>query len=248
MKNKRILRKSKKQSVNPFPYTYVIAAVILIVLGSIGLVQRYKKNSVTHQSNIVETVIYTPAATFRPSPMVDPIYSLYSQPMIYNTSPDQQSNIYSNYKHYINKQANFSIDYPDFLTRTEYYPVQKEGAGIPPGKRVYFCKKPLDTSNIDFTRGNPLCDGEGILIWYDGMGWGGGCDRENHDTILMMGKASGYCSYQTSFNQLYYGPPRGEENNPKYNQHNFSLTGVYGDSLTKTEVEKMIATFNVTDP
>ena len=249
MKKKKIMSRSGKKNVNIFRYKYVLAVIVFIGFGFIVYFQQQSKFSAIPPLNSVEIANNSSTNSSRPTPTVDPIYALNSQSMIYNTSPDPQSSVDSNYKQYQNSQADFTIDYPNFLTRTEYYPLHKEGVGIPPAKMIFFCEKPLDISKLDFTQsGKGFCEGGGIEIQYDGNGWGGGCDSENRDTIVMMGKAAGYCSYPTSFSQLYYGPPRGEENNTKYNPHSFSLTGVYGDRLSKSEVEKMIATFKVIDP
>jgi hypothetical protein len=226
-----------KKKLSPTTITTLIIT-ITIVLTSI---HSYSKNKVRlENSPLIPTTSQQSQQTNQST--------IQDEPMVYTQENDQDSTIYPEYLHYVNSQANFTVDYPSYLTRTEYYPEGKEGAGIPPAKNVYFCKTSLDTSKLDFTTNKQSCIGEGFRIQFTQYpGWGGGCEPENHDTLTMMGNYAGYCNYPTGFGQLYYGRPHGEENNDKYNPYEFLITGTYGDSLTNADIKQIMGTFQVSD-
>jgi hypothetical protein len=140
---------------------------------------------------------------------------------------DQKSLIYSNYLHYENSEADFSIEYPNYLLRQEYK--FKEGFGT----AIFFCETAINLTKDSFYR----CDSGGVMVWYNGDGWGGGCDPEFQKSIVVDDQSRTYCQFSSGFGELYVGQREEGDKNE------FSIGGSFSDKFTLSEAEKMLKSF-----
>ncbi len=135
----------------------------------------------------------------------------------------------SGWKKYTNNIAHFSVSFPDYL----YVFEEHESLGYKDYQkgRVIFCSEMIEKSM------NYCNDGFQILYGIpEGDGWGGGCDREYHKEITVLGKSVTVCKTESSIGQLYLPHPEMDVET--------NIIVIYKEKFTEVDATKMLQSFS----
>ena len=135
---------------------------------------------------------------------------------------------------YKDDSVGFSIECPSNV-KAYVYKDELSFDKIHQEKIIYFCESPINLGSGQTYQ--VRCSG-GVMVWANGDGWGGGCDPENHSTVLINGQEKGYCLYDEGFGQLYSGDPEYKDKKDR-----FLLGGIFSKTFTKETALKMLNSF-----
>jgi hypothetical protein len=194
-------KKSKKVKQKKFSLLFTTFIVALILLIGISYVE-FNKNQRETKITEDEHISYVES----PVDISDRI----------NTGKDTYSlvSLGNGLNKFTSHEANFSFEYPNDLRLYDYLL-----RGINMGRKIILCSEDIiKRSDVPY-----MCPSGGIFIWYDGDGWGGGCDQEMLQPININNKKTKYCE-----NPPYFGGL-----NTRTSSHRFLVEGVYSQSFTK---------------
>jgi hypothetical protein len=203
----------------------VIIGIILIILFVIVGCLAYQNNQLQQKVIILEQDIATirsPAQENQteqtdPSDISDKI----------NLGKDTYKIISSDnqgFNKFVSTEANFSFEYPEDLLVSDYTSDAEHM-----GRQIFICEVDIiPRSDVHYQK----CT-SGMMIWYDGDGWGGGCSEEYHNSIIYDNESHSYCNYDDRFAQLYLNLNTGRE-------HKFLIEGQYSEIFTPEVASKII--------
>jgi len=128
----------------------------------------------------------------------------------------------------ISQEADFSLVYPSYLKVYDYTSDRERM-----GRQIFLCETEIfKRSDVHYQK----CPA-GMMVWYDGDGWGGGCNQEFKSTIKYRNKEVSFCQTGDSFGQLYLKEDNG--------LHNYLIEGRYSSAFTPSVSEQIIQSIDL---